>query len=80
MENQLTDDLSDSSLRSEENSIQIDETTTYLEKIRDNPNNRRCADCEDQDPTIAILSWLLVICKRCAGKNSSSFSFDDFNL
>lgn len=46
----------------------LGEMSTYLEKVRDNSSNRQCADCDDEDPTIAILSWLLVICKRCAGK------------
>jgi hypothetical protein len=46
----------------------LDTTTVYLEKVRDNPNNCRCADCNSEDPTIAIISWLLVICKKCAGK------------
>ena len=46
----------------------LGEMSMYWEKARDNSSNRRCADCDDENPTIAILSWLLVICKRCAGK------------
>ncbi len=45
-----------------------DQTIDYLERVRDNPNNCRCADCDSEYPTIAIMSWLMVICKKCAGK------------
>ncbi len=68
MENELNsvspviDDFSNSSISNE------DQTTDYLEKIRDNPHNCQCADCDSVYPTIANISWLLVICKKCAGR------------
>lgn len=45
-----------------------DKTIDYLNIVRENPSNCRCADCDSENPTIAIMSWLLVICKQCAGK------------
>jgi len=46
--------------------ISLDLTTEYLDKVRDNQSNCQCADCDSENPTIANMSWLLVICKQCA--------------
>ena len=48
----------------------LDPPTEQLDVVRENTSNGRCADCDDDQPTVAILSWLLVICKKCAGKRS----------
>jgi hypothetical protein len=56
----LIDDFSNTSLK--------DKTTDYLNKVRENVSNSQCADCNSDNPTIAIMSWLLVICKKCAGR------------
>ena len=58
---------------SDDSQTDSDTTTVYLDKIRDNLNNCQCADCDSEEPTIAILSWLLVICKKCAGKMTFIF-------
>jgi hypothetical protein len=56
-----------------------DKTTDYLDLVRKNSSNSRCADCDCEHPTIAIMSWLLVICKKCAGKYIFVF-LDLFNF
>jgi len=48
--------------------LNSDKTIDYLEIVRQNSSNCQCADCNSEHPTIAIMSWLLVICKKCAGK------------
>ncbi|CAF1556605.1 unnamed protein product, partial [Adineta steineri] len=64
----LIDDFSNTSLENGNAPILSDKTTDYLDIVRRNPSNSRCADCDCEHPTIAIMSWLLVICKKCAGK------------
>ncbi|CAF4313036.1 unnamed protein product, partial [Rotaria sordida] len=59
------------------------QTTVYLDRVRENSSNCRCADCNAENPTIAIMSWLLIICKKCAAihhrltSNTSIYSDDD---
>ncbi len=53
----------------------VDKTIDYLNIVRENPSNSKCADCNCEDPTIAIMSWLLVVCKKCAGKKLSILLF-----
>ena len=43
-------------------------TMVHLERVRNNASNRRCADCNADCPTVAILSWLLIVCEKCAGE------------
>ncbi|CAF4181505.1 unnamed protein product, partial [Rotaria sp. Silwood2] len=62
----LIDNFSNSSICSDDDSIVPNQTTVYLDRVRENSSNCRCADCNFEYPTIAIMSWLLVICKRCA--------------
>ncbi|CAF1367503.1 unnamed protein product [Adineta steineri] len=62
----LIDDFANRSMNNDENSCELDRTTAYLEQVRENLSNCQCADCNSEYPTIAIMSWLLVICKNCA--------------
>ena len=49
-------------------SFASDQSMAQLSFIQENPNNCRCADCDAERPTVAIVSWLLVICQQCAGE------------
>ena len=49
-----------------------DKTTDYLEIVRENASNCSCADCACEYPTMAIMSWLLIVCKKCAGKRPNN--------
>jgi hypothetical protein len=72
----LIDDFSHTSINnSDDVPITPDKTVDYLHIVRQNSSNSQCADCNCENPTIAIMSWLLVICKNCAGKSIHLFSF-----
>ncbi|CAM4954510.1 unnamed protein product [Rotaria socialis] len=68
----LLEKFSNSSLHDDDDddgdndSILPNPTTVYIDRVQENPSNRVCADCNAEYPTIAIMSWLLVICKKCA--------------
>ncbi|XP_060080907.1 arf-GAP with Rho-GAP domain, ANK repeat and PH domain-containing protein 1-like [Ylistrum balloti] len=40
---------------------------TILDQIRENPSNRKCADCDAPDPHWASINMGTVLCKQCAG-------------
>ncbi|XP_046854269.1 arf-GAP with Rho-GAP domain, ANK repeat and PH domain-containing protein 1-like isoform X2 [Xenia sp. Carnegie-2017] len=40
---------------------------TVLNKIRENPSNRRCADCGAKDPVWASVNLLVCVCENCIG-------------
>ncbi|CAF1123407.1 unnamed protein product [Adineta ricciae] len=62
----LIDDFANSSISINSGPPVSRRTTIYLEKAQENPSNCQCADCNSENPTVAIMSWLLVICKKCA--------------
>ncbi|CAF0890451.1 unnamed protein product [Rotaria sp. Silwood1] len=62
----LIENFSNASIYSDDDSIVPNQTTVYLDRVRENSSNCRCADCNSEHPTIAIMSWLLMICKKCA--------------
>ncbi|CAF0775359.1 unnamed protein product [Rotaria sordida] len=62
----LIHDFVNTSINNDNISIPTGKKTDYLDIVRRNTSNRQCADCDGENPTIAIMSWLLVICKKCA--------------
>ncbi|CAF0962222.1 unnamed protein product [Adineta ricciae] len=62
----LADDYSNLSLENGHVPIRRNKTSDCLDIVRQNLTNTRCADCDEDHPTIAIASWLLVICDKCA--------------
>jgi len=46
--------------------LDSDKTIDYLEIVRLNHSNCQCADCNCENPTMTLMSWLLVVCKNCA--------------
>ncbi|CAF3565081.1 unnamed protein product [Rotaria sordida] len=62
----LMENSSNTSIYSDDDSVVPNQTTVYLDRVRENSSNCRCADCNAENPTIAIMSWLLIICKKCA--------------
>ncbi|CAF2731513.1 unnamed protein product [Rotaria sp. Silwood2] len=61
-----TDEFVHTLVNNDNVSSSSDKTTDYFDIVRKNISNCRCADCDCENPTIAIMSWLLVICKKCA--------------
>ncbi|CAF4528712.1 unnamed protein product, partial [Rotaria socialis] len=62
----LIDELTNASLNNDNISITSDKTTDFLDVVRENASNCKCADCDCEYPTVAIMSWLFVICQKCA--------------
>ncbi|UJR28095.1 hypothetical protein I4U23_009350 [Adineta vaga] len=62
----LADEFSNTSIENSLIPTRRDKTSNYLDIVRQNLSNIRCADCDCENPTIAITSWLLVICEKCA--------------
>ncbi|CAF5090374.1 unnamed protein product, partial [Rotaria sp. Silwood1] len=62
------DEFVHTSIQNDNVSTSSDKTADCIDIVRQNMSNCRCADCDGENPTIAIISWLLVICKKCAGK------------
>ncbi|KAK3100486.1 hypothetical protein FSP39_020867 [Pinctada imbricata] len=40
---------------------------TVLDQVRENPSNRRCADCGNEEAHWASINLGIVLCKKCAG-------------
>ncbi|CAF3403123.1 unnamed protein product [Rotaria sp. Silwood1] len=60
------DEFVHTSIQNDNVSTSSDKTADCIDIVRQNMSNCRCADCDGENPTIAIISWLLVICKKCA--------------
>ncbi|CAF5024756.1 unnamed protein product, partial [Rotaria magnacalcarata] len=54
----LIDELISISLNNDNISITSDKTTDFLDVVRENASNCKCADCDCEYPTVAIMSWL----------------------
>lgn len=77
----LIDNFSRTSIDSDNSSPIIpNRTIDYLNIVRQKSNNAQCADCDCENPTVAIMSWLLIICKKCAGKHIKTFFLSSFLL